>query len=485
MKTTRLLLVAVATLAAAYVAANFYIGHRLETETEILAQSLASRPDAQVSRLEYERDFRSGILHYDVTWRPESDDVRLARLLASGVAPADGIRFAGTLHFRHGPWVGGQAGFALAASQGGVALPEPWRPFLPAYPGEAPALEIAAVLTPGGDFEARLVAIDYHGPLESPDFDGDIRLDLAGLEGVLRANSRLDRLKLDAGLGKFGLRIEASEEQAGFAVQGLAVELDASEARPWLWTGTTLIAMDQLGIHTPQQQLELNDLKSLTETRIDAGRLQSTQEASIGTARLDEDGVLGGGLEISLHDVDADALSALVAEGHRQAEAAEPGDAEPGDTAWAKPYLEQILTGRPALAVDRLALSLVAPDDVRGRLEIDFTGQEPLSFDRPEALARALRVAAELRISKPALRHVAGVVSERQLPDGASEAERMAAADAYYQDTLAGLGLLPFVVVGDDDITAAVALHDGRVLAGEHEIMDVGAVLAVALAGMF
>jgi hypothetical protein len=480
MKTLRLLLVAIAALAAAYVAANLYIGHRLETETAILAQSLASRPDAQVSRLEYERDFRSGVLHYDVTWRPESDDVRLARLLASGVAPTDGIRFAGTLDFRHGPWVGGQAGFALAASEGGVALPEPWRPFLPAYPGDTPVLQIAAVLTPGGDFEARMVAIDYHGPLESPDFDGDIRLDLAGLEGRLRANSRLDRLVLDARLGKFDWRIEANEEAAGIAVHGLAVELDASEARRWLWTGTTLIAMDQLGIYAPQQQLELNDLKSLTETRIDAGRLHSTHEASFGAARLEEDRVLGGGLEITLRDVDADALSALVAEGHRQAETSEPGS-----TAWARPYLEQILTGRPSLAIDRLALSLAAPDDVMGRLEIDFTGQEPLSFDRPEALARALRVAAELRISKLALRHVAAIVSERQLPAGASEAERAAAARSYYEDTLAGFALLPFVVVGEDDITAAAMLRDGRVLVGDREFMDIGAVLAVALAGMF
>jgi hypothetical protein len=478
MKTTRIVLAAIAVLTVTYVATNFYIGHRLERETGILAQSLASRPDARVTRLEYDRGFRKGILHYDVTWLPETDD---------GIS-AEGIRFAGTLDFRHGPWVGGQAGFALAASEGGITLPEPWRQYLPEYPGEAPALRLAAVVTPGGDLEARVVATDYVGPIAAPDFNGIIRLGLTGLEGTLRTNSRLDRLALDARLGEFTLGLEGDDQAAGIAARGLAVKLDAREARRWLWTGATRISLDELGIHTLQQQFEMHEVSTVTQTGVDAGRLHSTNTAAFGAARLDGDRVLGGGLDISLRGIDADALSALVGEGHRQAAMMrELGEdaSEAGNIAWARPYLEQILSARPSMAVDRLALSLAAPDDVMARLEIGLSGDEPLSFDRPEALAGALQVAAQFRISKLALRHVAGVMSERQLPVGTSDAELAAAAESQYQDALAGMQLLPFLVVGEHDISAQAALREGRVLVGDSEVMDIGALLAVALAGMF
>jgi hypothetical protein len=474
------LVVLLVALAGAYAASSLYIGHRLTQETALYAQTLSGRPDVRVTRLEYQREFRRGTLHYDLSWLPAEDDPRVAAMQEAGLLTADGLRFAGTLDFRHGPWTGRDGGFALATSAGGIALPEALRPFLPAYPDQAPALQLVAVATFGGELEARFAAIDYRGAV-APAADAQLGLVLAGLAGRLRTNAYLDRFVLDLRLQELVARAEDGDEAATLRVQALAVDFDTVEARPWVWTGTTRVALGHASVTAPGRHFELNDLATETRTWLDGARFNSTSTGTVGRSRLDAHEVLGGSLAVTLQDVDADALSGLAAEANRRAMAGDDPGADQ-DLAWARPYLQQILAGRPSLRVERLDLSLAAADDLAARVELGFAAGQPYSIEQPESVAQALRVAAEVRMSSSALRHVAGIVVAGQLPPEATEAERAAAAEAFYQEALAGLALLPFLSVGDDQVTASLVISEGRLLVGGVEFMDVTAIIVLMLA---
>jgi hypothetical protein len=474
------LIVVLGALAGAYAASSVYIGHRLTQETALLAQTLSGRPDVQVTRLEYQRKFRRGTLDYDLSWHPAEDDPRVEAMQEAGLLTADGLRFAGTLDFRHGPWTGRDGGFALARSTGGIDLPDALHAVLPDYPGQAPALQLVAVATFGGDIEARFEAIDYRGAVASA-ADVQLELVLAGLAGRLRTNAYLDRFVMDLRLQELVARAEDAGEAAAIRLQNLGVEFDSVEARPWVWTGTTGMALGHASVTAPGRHLEVNDLVAETRTWLEGGRLNSASTGAVGRSRLDAHEVLGGAIALSLRDVDADALSGLAAEANRRAMAGD-GPGADQELAWARPYLQQILAGRPSLRVERLDLSLAAADDVSARVEFAFATDEPVSLEQPESVAQALRVAAEFRMSSSALRHIASIVVAGQLPPEATRAEHAAAADAFYQEALAGLALLPFLSVGDDQVTASLAISEGRLLVGGVEFMDVTAIVVLALA---
>jgi hypothetical protein len=455
-------------LLGAYAALTLYMGHRLAQETALYSQALSERPDIQVARLEYDREFHRGTLHYDLTWRPAADDPEI-----------EAIRFAGALEFRHGPWTGAAGGFALASSEGAIALPEEIRRFLPQYPAEAPVLRMVAVATFGGDLDARFTAADYRGDVVLPD-EQPMRLALTGLTGRVRTDARLERVLLEGRLQDLAVQIAGIEDWGNFRVLALHVESDSLEARPWVRTGTTRISLDRAFATSSTQHMAINDFATRTETWIDGHKLHSNSTSTMGTTRVNAHELLGGEMVVALREVDVDALSALAAEANwRRADAASQDD-----MAWARPHVERILAGRPSLTIERLNLSLGGADDLTGRVELAFAGEQPLVLDHPESIAQALRIAAEVRMSHSALRQVAAVMAVRDLPPEATEAERAAAADTFYREALAGLELLPFLSVGDEHVAAAVMVSEGRLLVGGIEFMDVTAILVLMLAGL-
>lgn len=468
----RILIALVVVLGAAYGVSTLLVGHQVEQQMEELAATLTARDDVRVARMDYERGFRRGTLHYDLTWVPEDADFES---MLSALDLDDGLRLTGSMTVRHGPWVGGGAGFALAATNAELPLPDDWRPALPQYPGQAPMLRGHARITLGGALAAKLTAIDYRGRVLVPDSDARIQLDLSGLEAALRSDRRLEHLgfdlRLDAAEADFG----DSAEMGKIALHGLRVDGEVAEGRPQLWIGTSTLALAHAAFSMPEQEFELRDFRIHSDTRIDDNRLSSVTTLSSGPTRFGEYGIQGIDSASALRNVDADALSEFMVLVQRPP----PMEDEQAIEAAAARMIalgERILAGAPTLSVDTLRIAWFDTDDIVGRLVLGYEGTAAIDPDDLAALGAGLRGEAELRLNKSALRRFAALVNAREGGAAMPDAE----VEEAYQGMLAGLELFPFVVQSERDLSVSAALREGSVWVGETEMGTVAELLAMA-----
>ena len=478
MNKTRLLPLALIVLAVAFVAVNLYAGHRVEREMAVLAQALAERPDVRVTRFDYERGFREGTLRYDLVIEPVADDARADALRDSGLIPRDGLQVAGTLRFHHGPWIGGGAGFGLAGSRGHIALPEQLRPMLPQYPEQAPAVELAVVMTFGGKLAGRLSVIEYSGQVISPDIEGELMVEFSGAEARVRITPQLDRLALALQLDELTLAVRDGAAGAAFQLEGLQVEAEAEEARSWIWTSSSRNGIDRLAFALPHNRIEATALAAGSDTWIEDGMLHSRSTVSAGASSFNDHALLGGEAVVSLRNLDMDALSRVAEQAERISGLVDDRQVAREVTALA-PLFDDLIAGDPRLLMEPLRLGLVDDDDVLGHLRVYFADAPPLSSETLEGLARALRMEADLRVRKAALRYAAGLAAAGPL---ASAAEREAAADAAYRQLMSGLAAFPFVEIGEDAVSASAEVRDGVLFVGGSEVMRVDGFIVLFMA---
>jgi hypothetical protein len=470
---TRLLVIIALLLVAAWPAATFVIGQRVAAETQALGAALAAWEDVRVVRFEYERGFTGGLLHYDLAWTPTAD-TRLP-------PPPEVIRLAGTLEVRHGPWAGRGAGFALAATRGEFMLPPALQEYLPDHPGDAPVLNLAGSLTLGGDLEALLSAVDYRGRLgTAPGIEGSAMLELQGLAGRLRTTSRLDRFAGSLRLGRLGIGMEADGE---LAVRDVALEFDASQARPRVWTGRSTMSLERVKVDVPDTVLAIDAFELAAHTWLEGQRLHSVTEANAGPMQYNGQRLLGGALTVAVRDVDVDALAALAEAADLVRQADEAGGPEAG-MARVAALLDELLAGRPSLVIDPWHVSVVAEADVAARFALGLAGEAVLSVEDIEGLARALHVEAELKMQRGALRHLVALYVARESPPDSSPAEIAAQAEELYQSLLVELAELPFASVDELGVNASAEIRDGSLSIGGTPFMDVDMLLAMLLANL-
>lgn len=463
-------------LAAVLAGMTRYTGYRVSQEVELLARTLMERDDLGVARLDYERGFFAGTLHYDLSWQPKHDDEAVEALREAGLVLEDGFRIAGTLHVRHGPWVGWATGLAMASGEADIALPDAWLPVLQQYPHQAPMLRVAAILSYGGRLEARLSAVDYHGPVDVPDSDSSIDLGLSGLQGVLATNSRLDRVCLELRLEELSVTIREADAAVAIDLGRLFIEADATESLPYIWTGTSRIGVGRFAMVLPANRFETYDLLAESDTWIEGDALSYRGVLAAGETRLDGYNLLGGTLVTSLRNIDVAALARIAEQAERSRGEVEGQDPEEGLEELQR-SLAQIFAGGPSLAFDRFSLSLAAPEDLSGHVSLELAAGAQLAPDTMEGLAHALRMEADLKLSKDALRYLAGLVAANQTAPGI-EPDASAMADTMYQEALENFRALPFVTVTDEHIAASAQLSQGRLLSGGNELMELDGVLA-------
>ncbi len=476
MKSARSLIIAVAVLAAVYLGLTWYTGKRVAAESASLAAALAERDDVLVTRFEYERGFAGGQLHYDLTWQPLPDDSGADELREAGLLPPDGIRLSGVLQVRHGPWAG-SAGFAAASTEGTVPLPDEARPFLPQYPGQAPVLNVSGVLTFGGRIELHARALDYDGRLVLPDVEGDASLVLAGLHGTVNTVSALDRIAFDLRMKELTLEIKDLEGVSALSIAGLHAAADLRAARPKLWTGTTDIAFERAGLALPDHAVEIRDGALRSDTRLTGEAVHSTTRIESGRISAGDFALQSFHATAALRDLDASALVEMNELSERVPEAPEPEVAE-AYLEQLQAVLERIVAGGPKLEIERLSIALTEPDDFTGRLSLTVEGAPQLGLEALEELAAALRLDAEFRLRKTALRHVIGQAMSEQLSADATAAERELELDALYAQTLMGFEMMPFLEIGDEHIGLQVRLEDGALVVGGEVLMDAQGVAA-------
>jgi uncharacterized protein YdgA (DUF945 family) len=482
-KKNLLALLLVAALAALFVAAPYFIGHRVAAEFALLQRALAERDDVIVTRFDYQRGFRDGTLHYDLRLQAEREDSIPGVLQEAGLIPQEGLRLAGTLQLRHGPWTGMQTGFALAGTQGDVPLPAELRHLLPQYSEQQPLLQLTGRVGLGGGFEGRVTLMDYRGLVTPPQLDGRMHLDLAGVRGTVRSSARLDRGSLEMELQQLAMSLSGDGASAELRIDDLAFEGEAVEARPWIWTGESRTGIGQVLLALPHHRVSAEDLHLSSDTWIADDRLHSSSTTLLGRAEIDGYSLRGGELSVSIGELDMDILARIV----ELAETlpADGGD-DPAGTASEQlaPLFEQLLAAGARLAIDRLSLAVVSDDDLLGQLEMQFETAPGDAAAAPYSLARALRADASLRLRLDALRHGARSMAMERLPANASEAEIDAAAASMFLELVTRLQAWPFLQVDEEQVSVSAQVLDGRLLVGGAELMDVEGLIALALASM-
>lgn len=461
-------------------AAPLYIGHRVEAEVAQLAHTLAAREDVDVARIDYARRFLGGTVHYDLTWRPPADDADVQALRSAGLLEDAGLHVAGSLEVRHGPWTGRDGRFALAHSEADVPLPPAWRPLLPDYPGDTPLLQVSGVLGFGGQLESRFSLPDYRGRVSVPEAETPLYVEIAGLEGKLGTNTDLDRLMLSVRTHSAALATGDTPGDVRIGLGGLQVEADMFEARPWVWTGTSRAELARLAVSAPGHQLVMSDARLDSSTSIEQGHLHAISTTTVGATRLDDYHLQSGELVLALRGLDAAAVSELADLSRRVQSGADESTADEQLERLLE-VLQQMLAGGPALAIDRIHLAVYGPGDLSGRLGLSLEKGIRLSPIDPVALAMALRIEAELQVSRAFLQHVATRTAEAQLPEG-GETERKLRSEALYTSTMAQVQALPFLAVTEHHVAATATLSQGSLQVGGSELMDIHSLLALALA---
>jgi uncharacterized protein YdgA (DUF945 family) len=461
-------------------AAPLYIGHRVEAEVAQLAHTLAARGDVEVTRLTYARRFLGGTVHYDLTWRPLADDADIQALRSTGLLSRDGLHLAGVLEVRHGPWTGRGGHFALASSEGAVPLPPAWHPLLPDHPAGTPVLQANALLRFGGQLESHFLLADYRGRIFLPEAEMPLHVELEGLEVMLGTSTGLDRLMLELRMHSAALAMGEAPGAVRVGVADLLVEADMEEARPWVWTGTSQVELARLAFSAPGHQLVMSDVRLESDTSIEQGRLHATTTTAVGATSFDDYHLQSGEIVLALRGLDVAAVSAL-AELSRRVQSGADASTPDEQLDRLLEILQQMLAGGPALAIDALRIAVHAPGDLSGRLGLSLEQGIRLSPIDPVALAMALRVEAELKVSKAFLQHVATLTADAQLPGG-GETERRLLGETLYAGTMAQFQATPFLAVTEHHVAATAILSQGSLQVGGSELMDIEALLTLALA---
>jgi uncharacterized protein YdgA (DUF945 family) len=487
MKMNKPLLVAALVVLAGYFLATFLVGQRAEREIKALGAALAAHGEVSVTRFDYQRGFFGGQLEYDLSWTPQGTEGLLEALRESGALSEDSLRIRGSTQVRHGPWIGG--GFGVAAADTALALPDELRGALPQYPGEAPLLQLDARITFAGMLRTRIRAVDYDGLVNPPELGGSARVELKGLEATLHSTPQLDRVTMELRLQRGLVEVREGTEFFELSVDGAYLDADAEEARPRIWLGTSGGGFGRLAVTMVDSAFVMNESRVATNTWMEGERVHSTSTMTFGETSLAGQSMRGGEFTVTVRDLDAGAMEELARLSEEMAQAARDEESPEGPAAEAVverfiDAFERLLVAGPSLALERMSLSLQAPDDFTGRFDLGVEGVTELSLEAMDALARALRADAEFRLRLDALRYIAQIVAAGQLGAGASQAELEQATAALYEQALQGLGGVPFVVIGEEDVAVAAELREGVLSTGGVEVMNVESMLAGMLRGV-
>lgn len=462
-----------------YAAAALWISRSIDQQVESLSAILIAQDEVMVTRLEYAGGMFSGMLHYDLVWRPEQAELRdlastLGEFLQEDTSPGS-LRLKGSLEVRHGPWVGRSAGFAAATSEILIPLPETLRPLLPQYPAAKPLLRLTLLRSLTGQLGADLHLVDYDGRLIDPGSSSIASLTIAGVKASMRIDPTLDRVSLTVHGDQLGL--QNREENTKVLLSGILLHIDQHEALTDLWIGSQSLRVDTLEVESGDEQIKLEGLLFGSDGQISRGQYAHAITMALAGASVGEYRVGASRLELSLSQIDAPALAdlqRLLADDYLLSSGKR-------DLAAVIEPMAAIARGNPRLAVDQLGLSLTGREDLSATLSlqlIDLPPDEPLTA---ESLLAALRVEAEARLSTEALATVIRAYLAGE--SGGESGERALDAQAQLMvaellDTLEGQ---PAISVGEQEISSSVRVTEGRLQLGSGDVVDMSEWMPAAL----
>jgi hypothetical protein len=434
--------------ALGYAGSAYYVGTRLASEVALYEKQLLEIEGVSVTRLSYERRLLEGEVVYDLAWRaPQGHPLREVLEELTGLQSRGGLRLTGRIPVRHGPWVGK---VALARAEMNIPLPDEVRAFLPKYPGQAPWLKVDAVIDLSGALVTDLRVVDYSGQIGGPDSTGDVDAVLYGFGGRVRVAAGASegslelaitdvqvgeptkRIRLgDIRLTSTGSRAPKDSVKASFSIGSIVAEdkgvepgrlsigpvrseIDLKREWPFIWSGVTSVAVEKVALEAGRTKASLSAMSARSETTRSDSRVSSASTLELGPSEIGGIALPGFAIGMSLHNLEGSALNELleVVDMLRSDNLERVGELL---LARLEAVGTRLAVAGPELAVDRLALTVVAPDDIRVSFRARLAPGTVVSTDRladlPDGMEGRFQTAVDLGALEEAIVRIVGTAA--------------------------------------------------------------------------
>jgi len=393
-------------LAVMYFAGVWYSGNQIARQVDTGTEFLIARDDVQVTRIEYQREFFGGELHYDMIYHPMEGSAQ-HELLAL-VEPQGQRRLQGVLPVRHGPVVhdGQSLTFGAASVNADFLMPDEWRQWLPQYPGQAPLLRVDSVVSLGGELTTHARLVDYQGRLRLDGEPSDLTLNMQSVRARFDVNQTLDRVRAELAIEELQLTSEA--DAVDLRLHDFDVEMDQQLSMPYLWTGYSQLLIDELALQFEDEHMELQGVQLRVDSEIEDGMLALRQVASLDSLRVQEEDFGQSRLAVSLQRLDAAAASDLMMILEQVSLYGAPTGTQPFEQQMTS-IGDRFLAAHPRLSIDELATSLANTLDTRGSLSVQYTGPANISDWDMSGLPAYFQLQANASTTEPAIARFASV----------------------------------------------------------------------------
>lgn len=465
---------AVAVAAIGYLGTQAYVGQQVSKQVEAINQQLVAHNEILVNRLEYSRGWGSGVLHYDLVYRPATGNPWYQVL--DELLPQPELHWQGTADVDHGPWLPGN-GFGLAQLQGSIPLPAMLRPWLPQYPGQAPMLSYRGETHLDNTLSFKLEAIDYKGLIQDPDKREEVQWEHSGAHFNVRLHPLNQQLTIMASLD--ALALDVPDETLRMGIENLQLKADSTRLQPFVWIGDASLALDNASFQADQNHLSLQGMRISSDTVQNGDKLNSTAELELGPIELDDMRLGESRLRYSMLDLDIEGYAGLMRAANRL------GDIDDLDQHWPslRPHLKRILAGHPQLRMDELSISLGEPYNTTASLGFEYHGDGELTADFAENIWNDLSAVGQASLTDSAIDTLMELfIAQQNAELGSSEQVLM--ADVLKMQLTLQLQDNPFARRTDNGYLFDFALRDRMLTAHEEPVMDLATLLAMGQALM-
>ncbi len=479
----RILPILLLAIVALYLGATGVFGVMIDREIREFSETLAQYDETvQVNRLDYDRGFWGGKLHYDMEYRinagSEAEEI-LAGLVGGSRERPVAIPVQGTADVRHGPWVGGGDGFALARTQSVWHLPEEILSWFPDYPENTPLFREVTTMGFDGRIHSKITGTDYEGRIAGAAIpEGlEIALVLSDWGGVATVNDRLDRLDMKLSVGT--LAVSSSEAGGGeVRFDDFSCILDTEKQTDLLWTGDWSFTLGMLSVSEDDSRITMEKIASVFESVRNGDTFDNTLRMTAG--EIDMDGIALGGarLDISLENVDILAYEAFVR--YLERDAAGRIEYSKEQQQKEEEIWQRFLAAGPVFRVNSAGFHVVSPDDITGHLRLSYPPGAPFDPEAPDIMLRHMNLEMGFAASTESLERLTRIYAEIESrrhenlfgqPLSAETIDETARRS--YQEMMLVFHFMPFFQVSADGVSSHLEIQDGIIVANGQQVMDV------------
>lgn len=495
---------AIALVGASIPIASRIIGQVIESETKEYQSRLLKIEGVSVTRLTYEKGWLAGKLYYDLAWRPPANhpvSVLLREESQTDELPV--LKLSGMSHVQQGPWTGKPV---LASTSLAPYLPETWRDYLPKFPGQDPWITVDATI----DFSRRLTATfrltDYDGPITSGESPLDLKIrGTSGTFSVLHgAQDVLFEATLDEAsfgtplqsirLENMGIKVtslpatkdnlraslvaselstnEKSDIDLSLRVRRVALRFDGVREWSHIWAGTTSLKLEDVGLIVDDTTFSLKSISLETDTVRTDDLVSQIASLNIDGASIASIALPSVAAKMSLRNLNGTLLNELL-DALNVAEVTGTEEVRGALRERAAHLAPRIIEGGLEIRLDRLALSVQAPDDIELSSSLKLEPQPKTRIENIGETLRALRGEAALTSEIAALEELN--ITAAKL--GASQEHGATLTESEIDDvrlqfrtTRTEIEALPYIKFDKGKATVHATLNDGKLLVNGQKV---------------